>query len=82
MARKIVSTEVFAAPGSSGEYQQIRRTRAGFEARTVWLYTHGPNERSAWEPIDDDEAAPILRRADEPVPPTWRRQAEAAEDRT
>jgi hypothetical protein len=44
--------------------------------RIVDLYTYGPDRVEPWEDADDDDAARILCRADEPIPASWRRLVE------
>lgn len=65
MASKVYQSDVYAAQGCCGEYVEVTRRNGRVVARTVRLYTHGPMERSPWEPATADD----IERARAPL--TW-----------
>jgi hypothetical protein len=67
-----VSTIVRAGSGCDGECEDVQWRDGAFWARTRRFFTHGPAQASPWEQISIAEAQWILRRADGPVPRTWR----------
>jgi hypothetical protein len=70
---RIVSTEVRAGSGNSGEYLQLKREHGQFYCRRVELFTHGPQQFHQWERIEAEQAEDIAALADdtEPIPSTW-----------
>lgn len=74
MASKIYQSDVYTAPGCSGEYVEVTRRKGRIVARTVKLFTHGPTERSPWEPAtveDVDRARAPLAWRDEAASADW-----------
>jgi len=65
MPSKVYQSDVYAADGCCGAYTEVTRRDGRIVARTVKLYTHGPMERSPWEPA----TAKDIERARAPM--TW-----------
>jgi len=68
MANKIYQSDVYAAPNCCGEYVEVTRRNGRIVARTVQLFTNGPNRIGKWEAAteyDIDRArAPLAWRDD------------------
>lgn len=73
MPSKVYQSDVYAAPGCCGEYVEVTRRDGSVVARTVKLYTHGPMERSPWEPATAED----VERARAPM--AWRDDAASAD---
>ena len=73
MASKVYQSDVCAASGCCGEYVEVTRRDGRVVARTVKLYTHGPMERSPWEPATAED----VERARAPL--AWRDDAASAD---
>lgn len=74
MASKVHQSDVYAAPGCCGEYIEVTRRAGRIVARAVHLYTHGPTERSPWEPAtaeDVERARAPLAWYDEAASADW-----------
>lgn len=74
MASKAYQSDVYAASGCCGEYIEVTRRSGRVLARTVRLYTHGPMERSPWEPAtaeDIDRARAPMAWHDEAASADW-----------
>lgn len=70
MASKVYQSDVYAADGCCGEYVEVTRRDGRVVARTVRLYTHGPDQVGRWGPATDYD----VERARAPL--AWLDEAE------
>jgi len=74
MASKIYQSDVYTASGCCGEYVEVTRRDGRIVARTVKLFTHGPDQVGKWRPAteyDIDRARAPLAWRDEAASADW-----------
>jgi len=72
MASKTYRSDVDAAPNCCGEYVEVTRRDGRIVARTVQLFTHGPDRIGKWEAATEYD----IDRARAPL--AWRDEAASA----
>ena len=74
MASKIYKSDVRTAPDCCGEYVEVTRRGGRIVARTIQLFTHGPDRIEKWRPAteyDIDRARAPMAWLDEAARANW-----------
>lgn len=74
MASKVYQSDVYAASGCCGEYVEVTRRDGRIVARTVKLFTHGPDQVGRWRPAteyDIERARAPMAWHDEAASTDW-----------
>lgn len=56
---KIYETPVYVGYGNSGQFDQVKKAKGEWMARTVELFTFGPRKVSRWQPATPADLARV-----------------------